>query len=613
MSPRPTPPSSPVSSASSLPSRSLSPTLSLPACSPSRSPSPTSSPPTSLSPSSVASTSLSFASESSKEEIFPVVDHNLYLEHQELGRGGFGRVVKAQDTNAIGDNTLVAVKMCYRDSLAMLINEVKILNCLLAKDPERRFEFVTDGTKQRIVHRIKTFTWPKGSTEVSCISFALMEKSIYDLLVDGANAYRLHPANVLELVKQMSGALQFLEKEGVVHGDLKSENILLQEAAVTISAGVVQLTTMNAKLADFGCSFAFAPKSDRQAIAVNCGTTMMLAPERLLRISSGPAGDIWSLGLSVLEWTAGTDSLAPLNCDTPGQILNGLQRLLGERLPPSMLEAAKSCAEFDATHPQGRRESRSQELHKAPLQAARRDVGFPTAISGQPTVGSGVTVGTRTFMGEQPCPMPFPSQFHVIASARLPHAGRRAGRSKEVQTAKPERAFNLALFPNGRKCHLRRCQSRPRIAYLLAYLLEKGKSKMAIIPLTYPKSFSIVRPPPPVPPEMAIGRCVYGYCYPNEAYNAFMLDNPEHTPTMPILKWDAMMAAAAQIGFRHSFARFESPWMRRRSSQAATQEDVICFATWTGNILTDLVLSDAQMEQLGNVLHLEGLPHWIPV
>ena len=73
----------------------------------------------------------------------------------------------------------------------------------------------------------------------------------------------------------------------VIHRDLKPENILMDEA-------------MNVKIADFGLAGITTPFSGN--LRQLCGTPEFTAPEIVQgKEYSGPAVDIWSLGVILYE------------------------------------------------------------------------------------------------------------------------------------------------------------------------------------------------------------------------------------------------------------------------------------------------------------------------
>lgn len=96
-------------------------------------------------------------------------------------------------------------------------------------------------------------------------------------------------------LRQVLEGLVYLHDQGIIHRDIKADNILLASNGV-------------AKLADFGCSkrmgtAAFADGATRVLSSTMKGSPMMMAPEVL--DDSGPGysrpADVWSFGCTVIE------------------------------------------------------------------------------------------------------------------------------------------------------------------------------------------------------------------------------------------------------------------------------------------------------------------------
>ncbi|CDH53138.1 pkinase-domain-containing protein [Lichtheimia corymbifera JMRC:FSU:9682] len=89
---------------------------------------------------------------------------------------------------------------------------------------------------------------------------------------------------------QLASAIKYCHEQGIVHRDLKLENILLDE-------------NDNAKICDFG----FARQTDnRQLLETFCGSLAYSAPEIIERKKyTGPETDIWSLGVILYTLLAG--------------------------------------------------------------------------------------------------------------------------------------------------------------------------------------------------------------------------------------------------------------------------------------------------------------------
>ncbi|KAH7279723.1 hypothetical protein KP509_37G033000 [Ceratopteris richardii] len=96
--------------------------------------------------------------------------------------------------------------------------------------------------------------------------------------------------------------LCYLHKEGIVHSDVKSSNILLG------ANGEI-------KLADFGAAreFSFRETSADCKIA---GTPLWMAPEVLQGVDQGPPSDIWSLGCTLIEMLHGRLPWGDPSCGT---------------------------------------------------------------------------------------------------------------------------------------------------------------------------------------------------------------------------------------------------------------------------------------------------------
>lgn len=128
-------------------------------------------------------------------------------------------------------------------------------------------------------------------------SFLVME------LVDGEDLRSrlergpLPPDEAVEVAVGIAEALVVVHEAGMVHRDLKPGNILLADSSVPGGRPVV-------KLADFG--IAHLVGSERiTTIGTVIGTAGYLSPEQIFGGEPGPAADIYSLGLVVLEALTG--------------------------------------------------------------------------------------------------------------------------------------------------------------------------------------------------------------------------------------------------------------------------------------------------------------------
>ena len=84
-----------------------------------------------------------------------------------------------------------------------------------------------------------------------------------------------------DYMRQSISALQYLHKKGIIHRDIKAENMLITGEGVL-------------KLCDFGSS-TYIPK-DNTLIYDYCGSNLNMAPEMVLRTGHDQTLDVWSLG-----------------------------------------------------------------------------------------------------------------------------------------------------------------------------------------------------------------------------------------------------------------------------------------------------------------------------
>src|SRR2546423_3998591 len=131
---------------------------------------------------------------------------------------------------------------------------------------------------------------------------------------------------VVEIVRQVAGALDVAHQQGVVHRDLKSDNIMLSQTSGAEWA----------KVLDFGIAKIQQPEGepdvDSTAVNVVVGTPQSMAPEQCSQ--AGPIDarlDIYSFGIIIFEMLAGR---VPFTGESPTMIM--MKQV--QDPPPSILE-----------------------------------------------------------------------------------------------------------------------------------------------------------------------------------------------------------------------------------------------------------------------------------
>lgn len=220
---------------------------------------------------------------------------NRYLIQAEVGRGGLGIVYRALD-RVVGE--VVAVK-ALRPELALAEGA--------GFEQLKRELRIT----RKLSHRNIVRTHDIGETDD--VPFLTME------YVDGASLATIIASRgplsrhaVLAMAKQMLGALSVAHGHGVIHGDLKPQNLLID------ANGLLKIT-------DFGVARLMRSARAKPAGAANAGNSARLtgavigtpeymAPEQLIGEPSSVKSDLYAAGVVLKECLTGS---TPYQADTP--------------------------------------------------------------------------------------------------------------------------------------------------------------------------------------------------------------------------------------------------------------------------------------------------------
>ncbi|XP_078732113.1 dual specificity tyrosine-phosphorylation-regulated kinase 4-like [Lampetra fluviatilis] len=202
--------------------------------------------------------------------------HYRYEVQKLISEGGQGLVLQCLDHKT---KTLVAVKMLSlplcSSTAARQRTELEVAKELQGKDSDERYG---------VIRVLDTFEF-RGH---NCLVVELLKKSLYDVMSKGSIG-RIYLRRLREYTRAILDFLLYAKVLGIVHGDIKPDNILLT------AAGKVRVT-------DFGCSFYL--KYETQTVG---GTVPYVAPELLLGYHVTCAVDMWALGCTVAEMATGKD------------------------------------------------------------------------------------------------------------------------------------------------------------------------------------------------------------------------------------------------------------------------------------------------------------------
>ncbi|MGI9286445.1 MAG: serine/threonine protein kinase [Pseudomonadales bacterium] len=120
----------------------------------------------------------------------------------------------------------------------------------------------------------------------------------------------------VHLVSQIAAALHYAHSQGLIHRDIKPQNILLNSTGVPI-------------LTDFGIAKLLESNSDLTRTGSSIGTPSYMAPEQAKGSGNiGPAADVYSLAVVLYEILTG---VVPFDAATP---VATLMKALHEPAPP---------------------------------------------------------------------------------------------------------------------------------------------------------------------------------------------------------------------------------------------------------------------------------------
>jgi tRNA A-37 threonylcarbamoyl transferase component Bud32 len=107
---------------------------------------------------------------------------------------------------------------------------------------------------------------------------------------------RLGLRQAIDIIQQVAEALHYIHSKGIVHCDIKTENILLTEVPDS------KRRKLQVKLLDFGLARSTTTTRNTNSLA---GTPHYVAPERIRGQKASPSSDIYGLGILFYELLTG--------------------------------------------------------------------------------------------------------------------------------------------------------------------------------------------------------------------------------------------------------------------------------------------------------------------
>jgi len=127
--------------------------------------------------------------------------------------------------------------------------------------------------------------------EIGNVSEFMAGGSIADFITKHPDTHAVPTAQVLKMMMQIAGAMDYIHAQGIIHRDIKSDNILFAHAYMPGSE-----EQMCIKLANFGVAVVLATNVGSARISVGGEIDLYFAQERGNGESCGAMADIFALG-----------------------------------------------------------------------------------------------------------------------------------------------------------------------------------------------------------------------------------------------------------------------------------------------------------------------------
>ena len=279
-----------------------------------------------------------------------------YVLERELGAGGMASVFLAQDPR---HNRKVAIKILHPELAAYI-------------GPDRFLQEIETTAALQHPHILPLFDSGRVGSTVFYVMPYVPGESLRTRL---QRESQLPIADAIRIATDIAGALDYAHRQGVIHRDIKPDNVLFHEG--------------RALLADFGIALTWSQRDRNMRLTrsgVSLGTPQYMSPEQ----ASGehqldPRTDIFALGVVLYEMLAGQP---PFTGSTVPEIF---ARVIADEAPP-VSRKRKSVPPHVA-------DAVARALEKIPADRWQTAAQFAEALAGErwsgPVRGRGMAATQR--------------------------------------------------------------------------------------------------------------------------------------------------------------------------------------------------------------------------
>ena len=238
---------------------------------------------------------------------------NHYTVLRLLGEGGMGKVYLAQDTRL---ERKVALK---------------ILPEAFAREPERMRRFVREAKAASALNHPNILTIYEAS-ETESTNYIASEYVEGEAISERLRRELPSPETALDIAVQIASALQAAHEAGIVHRDIKPDNVMIRPDGVVklLDFGIAKLTEKQNKNDSEAATAVTAGTTPGMII----GTANYMSPEQAKGNSIDVRSDIFSFGLVLYEMLSRKRAFEGANAiETVGLILHKEPVPLGRLIP----------------------------------------------------------------------------------------------------------------------------------------------------------------------------------------------------------------------------------------------------------------------------------------